>query len=87
MQLFYVCFFFVSVTDAIPPSNCGISEVAWIPLPSMTLRSGYQPAQKWLKDRRGRSLSFDDVTHYQRIVKVLAWTDRIMREIDLPLEV
>ncbi len=32
---------------------------------------GYQPAQKWLKDRRGRSLSFDDITHYQRIVKIL----------------
>ena len=47
---------------------------------------GYQPAQKWLKDRRGRSLSFDDITHYQMIVKILAETDRIMGEIELPLE-
>ena len=47
---------------------------------------GYQPAQKWLKDRRGRSLSFDDITHYQRIVKILTDTDRVMREIQLPLE-
>ena len=47
---------------------------------------GYQPAQKWLKDRRGRSLSFDDITHYQRIVKILTETDRIMKEIELPLE-
>jgi hypothetical protein len=47
---------------------------------------GYQPAQKWLKDRRGRALSFDDITHYQRIVKILAETDRIMNEIKLPLE-
>lgn len=47
---------------------------------------GYQPAQKWLKDRRGRALSWEDVTHYQRIVKVLAETDRVMREIDLPLD-
>lgn len=47
---------------------------------------GYQPAQKWLKDRRGRSLSFDDITHYQRIVKILVETDRIMKEIELPLE-
>ncbi|HET7577294.1 MAG TPA: type ISP restriction/modification enzyme [Sphingomicrobium sp.] len=46
---------------------------------------GYQPAQKWLKDRRGRTLSFDDITHYQRIVKILAETDRIMKQIELPL--
>jgi hypothetical protein len=47
---------------------------------------GYQPAQKWLKDRRGRVLSFDDITHYQRIVKILSETDRIMKEIELPLD-
>ena len=43
---------------------------------------GYQPAQKWLKDRKGRMLEFDDVRHYQRILKVLAETDRIMATID-----
>jgi len=32
------------------------------------------------------ALSFDDITHYQRIVKILAETDRIMREIKLPLD-
>ncbi|MGN6849651.1 MAG: type ISP restriction/modification enzyme [Sphingomicrobium sp.] len=47
---------------------------------------GYQPAQKWLKDRRGRALSYDDVTHYQRIIKILTETDRIMKEIELPLD-
>lgn len=47
---------------------------------------GYQPAQKWLKDRRGRALSWDDITHYQRIIKILAETDRIMGEIELPLD-
>jgi predicted helicase len=47
---------------------------------------GYQPAQKWLKDRRGRTLSFDDITHYQRIVKILSETARIMKEIKLPLD-
>lgn len=47
---------------------------------------GYQPAQKWLKDRRGRVLSWDDITHYQKIVKILAETDRIMKEIELPLD-
>jgi hypothetical protein len=46
---------------------------------------GYQPAQKWLKDRKGRALSFDDVVHYQKIIKILTETDRIMREIILPL--
>jgi predicted helicase len=46
---------------------------------------GYQPAQKWLKDRKGRALSFDDVVHYQKIIKILSETDRIMREIILPL--
>lgn len=48
---------------------------------------GYQPAQKWLKDRKGRVLSLDDITHYQKIVKILLETDRIMREINLPLAV
>jgi predicted helicase len=47
---------------------------------------GYQPAKKWLKDRRGRPLSFDDIMHYQRIVKVMAETDRVMKEIELPWE-
>ncbi|WP_397580908.1 type ISP restriction/modification enzyme [Sphingorhabdus sp.] len=46
---------------------------------------GYQPAQKWLKDRKGRALSFDDVVHYQKIIKILSETDRIMRDIRLPL--
>lgn len=44
---------------------------------------GYQPAQKWLKDRKGRVLTFDDIQHYQKIIKALLETDRIMREIDL----
>lgn len=47
---------------------------------------GYQPAQKWLKDRRGRCLSWDDIGHYQKIVKILVETDRIMKEIELPLD-
>ncbi|MCD6353465.1 MAG: DNA methyltransferase, partial [Proteobacteria bacterium] len=43
---------------------------------------GYQPAQKWLKDRKGRELSVDDILHYQKIIVALAETDRIMKEID-----
>jgi predicted helicase len=44
---------------------------------------GYQPAQKWLKDRRGRELSVDDIMHYQKIIVALIETDRLMKEIDL----
>ena len=44
---------------------------------------GYQPAQKWLKDRGGYVLSYEDLVHYQRIVKALAMTDEIMGEIDV----
>jgi predicted helicase len=43
---------------------------------------GYQVCEKWLKDRRGRKLSYDDVQHYQRVVVVLAETIRLMGEID-----
>ena len=43
---------------------------------------GYQPAQKWLKDRKGRTLSFEDIQHYQKIIVALTETDRLMKEID-----
>lgn len=43
---------------------------------------GYQPAQKWLKDRKGRQLEFTDILHYQKIIKALVETDRVMREVD-----
>lgn len=46
---------------------------------------GYQPAQKWLKDRIGHTLDWDAIRHYQRIIKVLSETNRIMNEIDLPI--
>jgi len=44
---------------------------------------GYQPVQKWLKDRQGRVLSFDDILHYQKVIKALTETDWIMKKIDL----
>jgi hypothetical protein len=43
---------------------------------------GYQVLYKWLKDRRGRKLSFDDLFHYQKIVVALKETRRLMKEID-----
>ena len=43
---------------------------------------GYRVLDKWLKDRRGRKLSYDDLKHYQKIVVALSETKRIMTEID-----
>ena len=48
---------------------------------------GFQPAQKWLKDRRGRELRYDDIQHYQKIIAALMETDRIMKEIDEVIEI
>ena len=55
----------------------GVPESAW-----NFFIGGYQPAQKWLKDRKGMTLSFEDVKHYGDIIYVLLQTDRIMQEID-----
>jgi hypothetical protein len=46
---------------------------------------GYQPAQKWLKDRHGRTLTFEDILHYQKIIVALTETHRIMQAIDVVL--
>ena len=43
---------------------------------------GYRPAEKWLKDRRRRTLTFDDIAHYQRMCAALAETPRVMSRID-----
>jgi predicted helicase len=43
---------------------------------------GYQPAQKWLKDRHGRTLNFEDILHYQKIIVALTETYRLMLEVD-----
>lgn len=43
---------------------------------------GYQPAQKWLKDRKGKILSYDEILYYQKIVLALVKTDELMRRID-----
>ncbi len=55
----------------------GVPEVAW-----NFYIGGYQPAQKWLKDRKGRELNFDDIMHYQKIIIALSETDKLMKEID-----
>ena len=43
---------------------------------------GYQPAQKWLKDRKGMTLEWDDVMHYQRIISALCKTNELMKQLD-----
>ncbi|WP_228054527.1 type ISP restriction/modification enzyme [Gloeocapsopsis crepidinum] len=43
---------------------------------------GYQVCQKWLKDRKGRTLSDEDILHYQRIVVALQETIELMAKID-----
>jgi predicted helicase len=43
---------------------------------------GYQVAQKWLKDRKGRALSYDEQSHYQKVIVALRETIRLMAEID-----
>jgi hypothetical protein len=43
---------------------------------------GYQVCEKWLKDRRGRTLTYDDLEHYRKVVTALSETIRLMAEID-----
>jgi hypothetical protein len=51
------------------------------------MKSGYQVCEKWLKDRRGRELSAEDILHYQKMVVALKETIRLMREVDRVIEV
>lgn len=43
---------------------------------------GYMPLQKWLKDRKGKVLSGEEISHYSNMVAVLKMTKNIMKEID-----
>jgi hypothetical protein len=43
---------------------------------------GYQVAHKWLKDRKGRWLTFADLQHYSQIIAALARTIVLQAEID-----
>ena len=47
---------------------------------------GYKVCHKWLKDRKGRTLTDDDITHYGKIVAALGETIRLMGEIDAVIE-
>ena len=47
---------------------------------------GYRPAEKWLKDRKGRALTLDDVEHYRHVCAALAETPPLMHRIDQAIE-
>lgn len=47
---------------------------------------GYQVCEKWLKARKGRKLTADDIAHYQKIIVALSETIRLMKEIDEVIE-
>ena len=74
-----------------PPSS-GLPGCVWInreqyfesvePEIWVSTIGGYRPAEKWLKDRKGRTLSEDDIDHYRKIVAALTDTRRLMTEID-----
>ena len=56
---------------------CNVLEAAW-----GFLIGGYQPLQKWLKDRKGEKLSQKDIEHYGQMVEAINRTIEIMNEID-----
>ncbi len=58
----------------------GVPSAVW-----QSAIGGYQVCQKWLKDRKGRLLSFDDIRHYHRTVAALSATQEIQAELDAAL--
>ncbi len=44
---------------------------------------GYQVCDKWLKDRKGRRLTLEDIKHYCKVVTALKQTIEIQKKIDM----
>lgn len=59
----------------------GVSEATW----NFHI-GGYQVCEKWLKDRKGRTLSQEDIEHYQKVIVALNETIGLMKEIDKVIE-
>jgi predicted helicase len=55
----------------------GVSPISW-----EFYIGGYQPAQKWLKDRKGVTLSYEDISYYQKLVSSLDRTNVLMKELE-----
>ena len=72
-------------TSAVLPAAAAVKRSISIGIPPEVWEfhvGGYQVCDKWLKDRRGRTLTYDDIEHYRRIVTALQATIRLMDEID-----
>lgn len=54
-----------------------VSQITW-----EQIIGGYQPCQRWLKERKGRVLSQDDIHYYASIINSLNNTQKIMVSID-----
>jgi hypothetical protein len=70
----------VSATNEPKRERCGAPDVWNFHI------GGYQVCQKWLKDRKGRQLTYDDITHYQQVVAALGETIRLMAEINTVID-
>lgn len=57
-----------------------VPEIAW-----NFYIGGYQPAQKYLKDRKGRALTDHDIRQWQEMIVSLKETDKTMKDIDILL--
>lgn len=55
----------------------GVSPEVWA-----SRIGGYRPMHKWLSDRKGRALTFDDIAHYRKIAAALQETMRLTDAID-----
>ena len=55
----------------------GVPKVVW-----EFCIGGYQICQKWLKDRKGEKLTYEDTQHYQKVIVALNETARLMTDID-----
>jgi len=55
-----------------------VPEAAW-----NAFVGGYQPAQKWLKDRKGRALAAEDLAHYKAIVAAPVKTAELTGELEV----
>lgn len=47
---------------------------------------GYQVCEKWLKDRKGRSLSKNEIEHFQLVLDTLAVLSKQMKDVDVAIE-